>query len=71
MGGSSFTVSKVDEDPTASVQPHFPSIMTPEPPTAEMEPEPTTDRETQPMPAIEPEPAASSIQEENPEVPVD
>ncbi|RXN18776.1 P2Y purinoceptor 12-like protein [Labeo rohita] len=36
-----------------------------------MEPEPTANRETQPMPATEPEPAASSIGEEKPEVPAD
>lgn len=43
--GYSFTVGEVDEDPTTSVQPHLPSITTPEPdpattPTADREPEP-------------------------------
>ncbi|ROL50854.1 hypothetical protein DPX16_15098 [Anabarilius grahami] len=48
--GSSVTVGEVEEDPTTSVQPHLPSITTPEPepdpvptPTAEMEPKPTAD----------------------------
>lgn len=61
---------------TASVQPHLPSITTPEPdpaatPTVEMEPEPTADKETQPMPTTEPELAASFVWEGKPKVPAD
>lgn len=55
--GSSFTVCEVDEDPTASVQPHLPSITTPEPdpaptPTVEVEQEPTAGQETLQMPPL-------------------
>ncbi|KAL0173504.1 hypothetical protein M9458_029472, partial [Cirrhinus mrigala] len=64
--GSFYTMGEVEEDSATSVQPHLSSITTPEP-----DPGPPQTRETHLMPATEPEPAASSIVEEEPKVPAD
>lgn len=75
IDGSSFMVCDVEEDSVPSIQPHLTSVTTPEP---DLEPTPTSDHETQllpalfmpePMPVTEPQPASVSVQEEKPEVP--